>query len=107
MEYERIELPKELVKSIKVIVEKTRLFEDEKDFINQALMSVIHETGHGLYEQGLRSEWFGTPLGESISLGIHESQSRLWENLIGRSLPFWKYFFPKLQKTFPDQLRDV
>jgi len=80
---------------------------DEKDFINQALMSVIHETGHGLYEQGLRSEWFGTPLGESISLGIHESQSRLWENLIGRSLPFWKYFFPKLQKTFPDQLRDV
>lgn len=66
-----------------------------------SLGSTIHETGHGLYEQGLPVEHFGTPLAESISLGIHESQSRLWENLIGKSLPFWKYFYPKLQKEFP------
>lgn len=80
---------------------------DERDFINQALMSAIHEAGHGLYEQGLREENFATPLGESASSGIHESQSRLWENLVGRSLPFWKYFLPKLQEAFPDQLKDV
>lgn len=80
---------------------------DEKDFLNQALMSAIHEAGHGLYDQGLREEYFGTPLGDAISLGIHESQSRMWENLVGRSLSFWKYFFPKLQKAFPEQLRGV
>lgn len=80
---------------------------DEKDFLNQALLSVIHETGHGLYDQGLREEYFGTPLGESISLGIHESQSRLWENQVGRSLPFWVYFYPQLQKVFPGQLNGV
>lgn len=80
---------------------------DENDFVNQALLSLVHEVGHGIYEQGLKEEYFGTPMGESISLGIHESQSRLWENLVGRSLPFWKYFFPKLRRTFPDQLRDV
>lgn len=80
---------------------------NERDFLNQALMSAIHEAGHGLYDQGLREEYFGTPLGDAISLGIHESQSRMWENLIGRSMSFWKYFFPKLQKAFPGQLRGV
>lgn len=72
----------------------------EKD-IFYSLGSTIHETGHGLYEQGLPVEHFGTPLSESVSLGIHESQSRLWENLIGNSQEFWKYFYPKLQKEFP------
>ncbi len=80
---------------------------DERDFLNQALLSAIHEAGHGLYDQGLREEYFGTSLGDAISLGIHESQSRMWENLVGRSLSFWKYFFPKLQKVFPGQLREV
>lgn len=66
-----------------------------------SLMSTIHEVGHALYEQGLPAENFGTPLAESISLGIHESQSRVWENQVGRSLPFWKYFYPALQRKFP------
>jgi len=80
---------------------------DEKDFINQALLSVIHEVGHGLYDQGLPEEYFGTPLGESISLGIHESQSRLWENQVGRSWSFWVYFYEDLKKSFPSQLEGV
>lgn len=66
-----------------------------------ALGSTIHETGHALYEQGLLEQDFGTPLGEAISLGIHESQSRMWENNIGKSLAFWRYFYPKFQKEFP------
>lgn len=66
-----------------------------------SLMSTIHEVGHALYEQGLPAENFGTPLAESISLGIHESQSRVWENQVGRSLPFWKYFYPVLRRAFP------
>ncbi len=80
---------------------------DEKDFLNQAFMGAIHEAGHGLYEQGLREEYFGTPMGEAISLGIHESQSRMWENLIGRSLSFCIYIFSKLQENFPKQLNGV
>ncbi|MFA6297397.1 MAG: carboxypeptidase M32 [Candidatus Paceibacterota bacterium] len=66
-----------------------------------SLGSTIHEAGHGIYEQGLPAEHFGTPLGESISLGIHESQSRMWENIIGKSKSFWKHFYPQLQKEFP------
>jgi carboxypeptidase Taq len=72
-----------------------------------AIFSCIHEGGHALYDQGLSKEHFGTPLGDSISLGIHESQSRLWENCVGRSLPFWKHFFPTLKKAFPKPLRGV
>jgi carboxypeptidase Taq len=69
--------------------------------------SCIHETGHALYEQGLPYEQYGLPLGEYASLSIHESQSRLWENNVGRSLPFWKYYFPELQKRFPEQLKNI
>ncbi|MFA5290914.1 MAG: carboxypeptidase M32 [Candidatus Paceibacterota bacterium] len=72
-----------------------------KNDVLYSIGSTIHETGHSLYEQNLPAEFFGTPLAEAVSLGIHESQSRLWENNIGRSLPFWKYFYPKLQKEFP------
>ena len=72
-----------------------------------ALGSTIHETGHGLYEQGLPAEHFGTPLGESVSLGIHESQSRMWENIIGKSMPFWKHFYQKLQKQFPKPFKKM
>ncbi len=62
-----------------------------------AVFGSIHEGGHGLYEQGLDSSWVGTALSEAVSLGIHESQSRLWENQIGRSRAFWQYFFPEIQ----------
>jgi carboxypeptidase Taq len=63
--------------------------------------------GHGLYEQGLGPEQEGTPLGSINSLALHESQSRLWENLVGRSLPFWKYFFPRARQAFPEALGKV
>ena len=79
---------------------------DEKYF-GDAFFGVLHETGHGLYDQGLPAEHFGTPLGEAISLGIHESQSRMWENLVGRSRAFWKFFMPKAREAFPATLKDV
>ncbi|HBP89226.1 MAG TPA: carboxypeptidase, partial [Nitrospiraceae bacterium] len=82
----------------------TRVFETD---LPSCLFSCIHEGGHGLYEQGLPTNQYGTPLGESISLGIHESQSRLWENCVGRSRAFWHYFYPKLQEVFPAQLSKV
>lgn len=72
-----------------------------------AIFSCLHEGGHGLYDQGLPKERFGTPLGESLSFGIHESQSRLWENCVGRSLSLWKYFLPRLKTAFPNALRGV
>lgn len=72
-----------------------------------AFYSTLHEAGHGLYEQGLPAEWYGLPTGEAVSLGIHESQSRMWENLVGRSRAFWDHFFPKLREHFPDQTRGV
>jgi carboxypeptidase Taq len=68
-----------------------------KAFISN-IFSVLHEAGHSLYEMGLPAEHWGTPLAEYVSLSIHESQSRFWETLIGRSLPFWKFFYPYLQK---------
>jgi carboxypeptidase Taq len=71
------------------------------------LYSCIHEGGHGLYDQGLDPRHYGTPLGEALSLGIHESQSRLWENCVGRSRPFWRCFFPLLRQTFPETLDGV
>lgn len=79
---------------------------DEKDFAS-LLWSSIHEGGHALYEQGLPVDQYGLPLGEATSLSIHESQSRLWENCVGRDIHFWKHFFPKLQEYFPGQLQDV
>ncbi len=76
---------------------------DEKDFSNMT-WSCIHEAGHGLYEQGLPDEEYGLPLGEFASLSIHESQSRLWENNVGRSEAFWHYHSGALKKWFPDQM---
>ncbi len=73
---------------------------DERHF-NDAFFGVLHESGHGLYQQGLPVEHFGTPCGEYTSMGIHESQSRLWENFVGRRRSFWRHFFPKLQQRFP------
>jgi carboxypeptidase Taq len=79
---------------------------DENDFGNMT-WSCIHETGHALYEQGLAEEQYGLPLGEACSYSIHESQSRLWENNVGRSLAFWKYQYPRLQQRFPQQLSRI
>ncbi len=76
----------------------------DPNFFSSAFFGTLHESGHGMYEQGLPEDAFGTPLGSSVSLGIHESQSRMWENLVGRSLPFWKHFFPRAQELFPDAL---
>ena len=73
----------------------------------QAFFGIMHESGHGIYEQGLNPESYGTPAGDSVSLGIHESQSRMWENLVGRSRPFWRHFFPKAQKLYPEALGNV
>ncbi len=76
--------------------------------LNDALFGIMHEAGHGLYEMGLDKEkHFGTPMGESVSLGIHESQSRMWENQVGRSKAFWKYFFPQAQRIFKPSLDGV
>ncbi len=71
-----------------------------RDF-GDAFFSILHEAGHGLYEQGLPPAAFGLPTGEAVSLGIHESQSRMWENQVGRSRAFWELFLPKAQGTFP------
>jgi carboxypeptidase Taq len=79
---------------------------DEYD-LGSALFSTIHEAGHAMYEQGIALEFEGTPLASGTSAGMHESQSRLWENIVGRSLPFWERFYPRLQTTFPDQLGNV
>jgi carboxypeptidase Taq len=79
----------------------------DEHFLPSALFGVLHEAGHGLYEQGLRREWFGLPPGEAASLGIHESQSRLWENLVGRSRAFWEWCFPAARAAFPSALADA
>lgn len=79
----------------------------QEDFLSPALFATLHEAGHAMYEQGVSPDLGRTPLAEGTSLGIHESQSRLWENLVGRSLPFWTHFYPFLQKTFPTQLGEV
>ncbi len=71
------------------------------------LFGLIHEAGHGLYEQGIDRKLVRTPLGQAVSLGIHESQSRLWENVVGRSRAFWRHFLPKLKRVFPEQLKGV
>lgn len=79
----------------------------KKNNLLYSVGSTIHEAGHGLYEQGLPIEHFGTPLAESMSMGIHESQSRMWENMIGKSKSFWKFFYPKMQKEFPAPFKKV
>jgi carboxypeptidase Taq len=82
----------------------TRVYEND---VGQALFSTVHEAGHALYEQGVSRTLEGTPLGSGASAGVHESQSRLWENVVGRSRAFWEHFYPLMQRTFPDQLKGV
>ena len=71
------------------------------------LFSTMHESGHAMYEQGVNPVYERTPLASGTSLAIHESQSRMWENLVGRSLPFWEHFYPQFKKHFPAQLEGV
>jgi carboxypeptidase Taq len=82
----------------------TRVFPDD---VTGALFSTLHEAGHGLYEQGVSPELAGTPLGSGTSAGVHESQSRLWENVVGRSLGMWRHFYPQLRAAFPGRLGNV
>ena len=78
-----------------------------KNNLIDGLFSTLHEAGHAMYEQGVALDYDATPLGHGASSGVHESQSRLWENVVGRSRPFWSYFYPRLQAVFPAQLNDV
>lgn len=78
-----------------------------EDYIAAALFGSLHECGHGLYENGISPSLERTPLCHGASYALHESQSRLWENLVGRSRPFWEFFYPKLQATFPDAFAHV
>jgi carboxypeptidase Taq len=81
----------------------TRYTEDDP----YALFTAMHECGHGLYEWGVSPSLERTPLCNGVSASLHESQSRLWENVVGRSLPFWRWFYPRVQDAFPDRLGDV
>ena len=79
---------------------------DERNF-SDAFFGILHEVGHGLYEQGLDHDHYGTPMGEAVSLGVHESQSRLWENAVARNRAFWNYWFPMARRIFHEALADV
>jgi carboxypeptidase Taq len=79
---------------------------DEQNF-SLAFFSILHEAGHGLYEQGLPAEHYGLPPGQAVSLGIHESQSLMWENFVGRSRAYWEWLFPQARTAFPDALGNV
>lgn len=78
----------------------------DRHYLPAALFGTLHETGHALYDMGYRPELEGTPLAGGASLGVHESQSRLWENLVGRSRGFWRHYFPRLRDVFSQQLAD-
>lgn len=82
----------------------TRIKEND---LQNPLFSTLHESGHGMYEQGVDARLDNTPLGRGTSMAVHESQSRLWENIVGRSHGFWEFFYPRLQKRFPEQLGSV
>jgi carboxypeptidase Taq len=77
------------------------------DDVGEALFSTLHETGHAMYEQGVDPALDGTPLARGTSAGVHESQSRLWENMVGRSRAFWTHYYPLLQRAFSEQLKGV
>jgi carboxypeptidase Taq len=79
---------------------------DLRDFAG-GVLTVLHEVGHGLYEQGLDARFYGTPMGEAASVGMDESQARLWENRVGRSRGFWEHFLPRASERFPEALGDV
>jgi carboxypeptidase Taq len=82
----------------------TRVKEND---LSDALFSTLHEAGHAMYEQGVDARYDGTPLGSGTSAGVHESQSRLWENVVGRSRGFWEHYYPELCEVFPEQFEKV
>lgn len=82
-------------------VNDVRLTTRYKDYVGSAIFGSLHEAGHGMYEQGSPQEWDLTPLAGGVSLGIHESQSRTWENIVGRSKAFWSHFLPQFHQAFP------
>jgi carboxypeptidase Taq len=79
----------------------------KEDYLGEALFGTLHEAGHAMYEQGINRDFEGTPLANGTSAGVHESQSRLWENVVGRSRGCWQFFYPQLQAIFPSQLGAV
>ena len=79
---------------------------DDRDFAG-GLFTILHEVGHGLYEQGLDAEHYGTPLGEIASVGMDEAQARFWENRVGRDRRFWDHFYPRARELFPESMGDV
>jgi carboxypeptidase Taq len=82
----------------------TRVKEND---LGECIFSVFHETGHAMYEQGCNKDYDSTVLQGGVSAGVHESQSRTWENIVGRSLDFWEFYYPTLQQTFPAQLGHI
>jgi len=78
----------------------------DEDFISTCMFGSIHECGHALYDMGFMEQIHDSVLANGCSMGIHESQSRMWENMVGRSMEFWKYFYPKLKTNFPNNLKD-
>jgi len=77
------------------------------NYFSTGILGTMHETGHALYEMGIDPTFSRTPLARGASLALHESQSRMWENLVGRSMPFWIYYYPRLKEVFPDQLKGI
>ncbi|MEX0937540.1 MAG: carboxypeptidase M32 [Pirellulales bacterium] len=85
----------------------TRITTRYEPFVASSIYTILHEAGHGIYDQQLRSEVYGLPPGNAVSLGIHESQSRMWENFVGRSRAFWEHWYGPLQEAFPDATSGV
>ena len=79
----------------------------DENFFNMAFFGILHEAGHGIYDQGLRKDYYGLGPGSYLSLGIHESQSRMWENQVGRGRPFWEHWYGAAQQTFSEALGEV
>jgi len=77
-----------------------------ESFLNECIFGTIHECGHALYDMGFKKEIHDTILADGCSMGIHESQSRMWENIVGRSKEFWQYWYPSFQEYFPENLKD-
>ncbi|MHA2008344.1 MAG: carboxypeptidase M32 [Promethearchaeota archaeon] len=90
----------------KIAALDTRITTRTTEPFPDSITGTIHECGHGLYEMGIKKELHDTILGEGTSMGIHESQSRMWENIVGRSKEFWIYWYPIFQKYFPENLKD-
>jgi carboxypeptidase Taq len=82
-------------------VNDVRLTTRYQEFLGSSIFGSLHEAGHGVYEQGSPQEWDRTPLAGGVSLGVHESQSRTWENIVGRSRAFWSRYLPELKRSFP------